>query len=211
MTRRLICFDLDGTLIPYTTSSGHLATTLGHAADLVVYENNYAAGKINNREVVDFDAKWYKGIALDEISDRLESIQVLHGIAEVVSEVHDRGYHAVIGTVGWRFVAEWFCRRFGFDDYCGPDLERDETGHFTGLVSRHFDELDKLSFVRTQAERLGILLEQCVAVGDGRSDIPVFEIVGTSIAVNGTSAANAAARFQVSTRDLRDILPFVPA
>jgi phosphoserine phosphatase len=51
MNNRLICFDLDGTLIPHTTSSGHLALALGHAAELEKLEDGYAAGRYSNRDV----------------------------------------------------------------------------------------------------------------------------------------------------------------
>lgn len=210
MSRCLISFDLDGTLIPHVTSSGHLALTLGHSAALANYENSYAAGNVTNREVADFDARPYRGLTVADIYLRLESIELIDGIPEVMAELHHRNYRAVVATVGWRFVAEWFCHRFRFDSSCGPEIEVDESGRFTGIVSRYFDEFDKLYFIISEAERLGIPLDQCIAVGDGRSDIPIFKAVGTSIALNGTDAAKAAATYQVSTVDLRDILQFIP-
>lgn len=206
----VVCFDLDGTLIPDSTSSCHLAAELGHAEALAAQENDYAAGIADNRQVADFDARWYKGWHLNDIHRMLESIQVLDGIDDVVAELHRRGYWLVIGTVAWRFVAEWFCGRFGFDAACGPDIHRDEDGRFTGVVSTHFDELDKVEFVRATADRQGVDLRHCVAVGDGRSDVPLFRVVGTSIALNATPAARAAATHCVVTRDLRQILALLP-
>jgi phosphoserine phosphatase len=210
MSSRLICFDLDGTLIPRTTSSGHLARTLGHAVELEKLEDGYSAGRFGNREVADFDAVPYRGRSVADIHALLDSIEVIDHITEVVAEAHRRDYHAVVATVGWRIVAQWFCNRFGFDSGCGPEIGLDESGRLTGVVSRHFDEFDKLAFVTDEADRLKIPLDRCVAVGDGRSDIPIFEVVGVSIALNGTEAANAAATHRISSRDLRDILPLIP-
>lgn len=210
MIKGLICIDMDGTLIRGTTSSGHLARWLGHADTLAEYERKYAEGLVNNRDVVAFDAKWYKGVSLTDVNRWLESIPVISGVEGAVKELHDRGYYCVIGTVGWRFVAQWFCESFGIDGCCGPDLFTDQAGRFTGVVSAHFDESDKLDYVKAEAARLGIPLERCVAVGDGRSDVPVFEIVGTAIALNASSAAKAAATVSLNTESLMDILRYIP-
>jgi phosphoserine phosphatase len=44
------------------------------------------------------------------------------------------------------------------------------------------------------------------AVGDSRSDVPLFERVGMSIALNATPDARAAATHALDTEDLRDVL-----
>ena len=59
----------------------------------------------------------------------------------------------------------------------------------TGAVKRHFDEWDKLEFVRSHCEANQIELSQCVAVGDSRSDVPLFKAVGFSVALNATAQA----------------------
>jgi phosphoserine phosphatase len=209
--RGVVCFDLDGTLVPNTTTSGHLAALLGHAKDLAVQEGDYAEGKLSNYDVAEFDARWYKGRWPREIHDRLESIPSLTGISEAISELRARGYVSTIGTMAWYFVAEWFRDRYGFAEVCGPDIGRDDAGRFTGQVSRHFDEFDKVAFVESLADKLGVTMDQCVAVGDGRSDIPLFREVGLSIALNGTPAACQVATHSLISCDLRDVLRLIPA
>jgi phosphoserine phosphatase len=61
------------------------------------------------------------------------------------------------------------------------------------------------------ATELGVDLRRCVAVGDGRSDLPLFATVGLTTAFNATPAARAAAHVQVDTTDLRAVLPHIAA
>ncbi|WP_405503257.1 HAD hydrolase family protein [Streptomyces niveus] len=56
---------------------------------------------------------------------------------------------------------------------------------------------------------LGVPLDACVAVGDSRSDLPLFEEVGYSIAFNGTPEARGAATAAVDGDDLRAVLPLL--
>jgi len=86
----------------------------------------------------------------------------------------------------------------------------DESGLLTGKVSRQFDEFDKAEFVKAYCLKRGVPLSQVFAVGDSRSDIPLFGIVGYSVALNATPAAKAAASTSIETDDLSDVLRLVP-
>lgn len=80
------------------------------------------------------------------------------------------------------FVAEALADLWGFTRVRGADLEVDDaTGLFTGRVSRHCEPEDKVTFVAEQCQRLGVGLDQVVAIGDGRSDLPLFHSVGFSV------------------------------
>ena len=205
----MVCFDLDGTLIPGTTSSRHLATVLGHAEALDAYEAAYAEGRVTNREVSEFDARWYQGLALDDAHRHLECVPVLDGIHDVVGRLRGLGYRVVLGTIAWQFIADWFRDRYDFDDACGTGLELDDTGRFSGLVSAHFDELDKVAFVRSVAADCGVEMSRCIAIGDGHSDIPLFRAVGASIALNATAETRKAATCCLTSTDLRAVLPLI--
>jgi phosphoserine phosphatase len=70
--------------------------------------------------------------------------------------------------------------------------------------------VDKVTFVAEQCERLGVGLDQVVAIGDGRSDLPLFHSVGFSVAVNASSEARAAASATVDSQSFLDALTAVP-
>lgn len=108
------------------------------------------------------------------------------------------------------FASEWFARRYGFDYYNGIQLAYSDAGTLTGEVLRHVDEEDKARFVRSRASAAGVDLDDVFYVGDSRSDLPTFDIVGFSVAVNGSRLAVAAATAAVETKSLRDVLELVP-
>lgn len=74
---------------------------------------------------------------------------------------------------------------------------------------RHFDEHDKLRFVEDYCGKLGIPISRCVAVGDSRSDVPLFGAVGLAVALNATPAARAAAEVRLEADDISAILPAI--
>jgi phosphoserine phosphatase len=79
-------------------------------------------------------------------------------------------------------------------------------GVLCGTVSRYFDEHDKLHWVEEWCAQNGYSMSQVAAVGDSRSDIPLFHRVGLSIALNATPDARAAATQTLDTSDVRDVL-----
>jgi phosphoserine phosphatase len=48
-------------------------------------------------------------------------------------------------------------------------------------------------------------MSQVAAIGDSRSDVPLFRRVGMSIALNATPDARAVANHVLDTDDLRDV------
>jgi phosphoserine phosphatase len=116
----------------------------------------------------------------------------------------------LLGTVTWSFAAAEFRRRHGFAAVSGTEIDLDPDGIPTGGVKRHFDEWDKLEFVASYCEANGIGLAECIAVGDSRSDVPLFGAVGLSIALNATPQAREAASVALDTEDLTDILDLIP-
>jgi phosphoserine phosphatase len=79
-------------------------------------------------------------------------------------------------------------------------------GVLSGTVSRYFDEHDKVRFVEDWCTQNGFSMSQVAAVGDSRSDVPLFRRAGASIALNATPDAREAATHTLDTDDLCDVL-----
>jgi len=204
--RGLVCFDVDGTLVPGTSSCAWVAAALGHEAELVAAEAAYAAGRMTNQEASVIDARGWAGHTKAEIEARLETLPLVAGIAETVAWCRGRGLRPVLTTLAWTPVGRMLAARFGFAAYCGPVPEA-ENGRYTGRVARHFDEFGKRDFALAQ----GFAPERCVAVGDSRSDLPLFAAVGMSIGFNASPDARAVATHLVDGADLRAIVPLLEA
>ena len=207
---RLACFDLDGTLVRGTTVSQHLADRFGQSEQMAGLERRYATGEISNSVVAEETGRSYRGIALPQVVSKLSDIACIEGIDFTLATLRERGVESLLGTVTWSFAAEEFGRRHGFAAVSGTEIELDLHGIPTGNVKRHFDEWDKLEFIRNYCREKGVALAECIAIGDSRSDIPIFEAVGFSIAINATPEARAAASVTLDTEDLTDVLALIP-
>ena len=205
MAPRVVCFDLDGTLTRGITVSAHLAAWLGHDAELRELERRYAAGEISNRVVADVTARHYAGLELAAVRAQLERLPLIGGIAETVGALRVAGAAVVLATVTWRFAAEALAERFGFDAALGGT----RIAAADGRVDRHCDEHDKSGAIAAWCAERDIPPAACAAVGDARSDLPLFAFAGRAIALNATPAARAAADATVDAEDLAAVLPLL--
>jgi phosphoserine phosphatase len=201
-----VFFDVDGTLVPGTSSSVFLAGFLGHRDELAKAEDAYASGALDNRQVSELDAAGWAGIPEEQVSGWLDGLPLVSGITETVAWCRRNRLVPVLATLAWSPVGSHLADRFGFHAFSGPRLETAD-GRFTGRVARHFDEYGKRDFALTQARELGSTLRSCGAVGDSRSDLPLFASVGLSVAFNASAGARAAATATVDGGDLRGVLP----
>ncbi|MEV6104778.1 HAD-IB family phosphatase [Streptomyces sp. NPDC051940] len=201
-----VFFDVDGTLVPGAGSSAHLAGFLGHRDELAAAEDAYAAGALDNREVSELDAAGWKGVEEAQVSGWLQELPLVPGIPETVDWCRRHRLVPVLATLAWSPVGAHLAGRFGFHAYSGPRPEVVD-GRYTGRVARHFDEYGKRDFALAQARQLGLAPGSCAAVGDSRSDLPLFASVGLSVAFNASPGARAAATVSVDDPDLRSVLP----
>jgi phosphoserine phosphatase len=208
MTAGVVFLDIDGTLVPETSSSQYLASFLGHLADLAVAEHAYANHELDNLDVSVLDAAGWCGHTTGDVRGWLAELPIIDGVDDVVAWCRDHALAVYLATLAWHPVGEYLCETFGLDGFCGPELG--VTGdRFTGEVEAHFDEFGKRDFAVAVAAALNVPLNRCVAVGDSRSDLPLFTSVGLSVAFNGDEAARTAADVSLAGRDLRMILPML--
>ena len=204
----IVAFDLDGTLLPDTTVSLHLAPWVGDE-DIADLERLYTAGRITNIEVAERTAAYYKNRRREDVWRQLEQLEFIDGLTETIAWLKGRSLVPVVATVTWRLAADFVCDRYGFAASSGCELEETDDGVVLGVVSRHFEAGHKVDFVRDVAADRGLSLQEVVAVGDSTSDIPLFQAAGLAIALNASDNAREAADFELRTRDLRDLIPVI--
>lgn len=208
---RLVVSDLDGTLVTGTTVLHHLSVWIGHEPVEPDLEDRLTRREVSDREVAERYARGYQGVALADAVAVLSRISHVDDIAHGVAMLGQRSVDAAIATVSWSFAAQSLADLWGFSQACGADLEVDEaSGLFTGRVARHFQPQDKVARVAEHCQRVGIDMEQVVAIGDGRSDLPLFKAVGFSVALNASSEARAAASTTVEASSFLAALQAVP-
>lgn len=209
-TRGIAFFDIDGTLIPSMSSSSFLAQRLGHQQELDDAEERYAAGELTNEEVSVIDAEGWRGAETRTVADWLDELPLIAGIDGVVAWCAGRGIEPVLASLAWQPVSEAIARRHGFTMNGGPRLQVTGTV-YDGTVAEHFNEYDKRDLALQLAAERGVPSNRCCAIGDSRSDIPLFESLPASLALNAGVSARAAATAAIDTQDLRDVIPWLEA
>jgi phosphoserine phosphatase len=181
---------------------------MGHGAELAALERRFLAGEISNSVVADASAAWFADHETEAIHGWLAGAPWIEGMAEALEALAGAGSRLLLGTITWRFAARMLQERHGFEDVSGTEMG-ERHGVLEGRVSGHFDLHDKARWVEDWCRESGIDLSDVAAVGDSRSDIPLFGRVGFSIALNATEAARAAADVAVDAEDLREVLPLL--
>ncbi|WP_261769317.1 MULTISPECIES: HAD family phosphatase [unclassified Rhodococcus (in: high G+C Gram-positive bacteria)] len=204
----MVFFDIDGTLVPSKSSGSFLAARLGHQKVLDNAELRYAAGELTNEQVSVIDAEGWRGIDADTVDRWLEELPLISGIDEVTAWCRSRLIEPVLASLAWQPVSDSIATRFGFTPNGGPRVGMSGST-FDGTVAEHFDEYDKRDRAVALAAEQGVPLRHCCAIGDSRSDIPLFEVLPTSLALNAGVAARQAATFSIVTEDLTDVLPWL--
>ena len=205
MSFDLVSIDLDGTLIFAGTACQHMAERLGHSQLVQDLETAYQAGEIGNREFADGEAAAYAGRCVAEIERIGEQIPLIDGALETVQAIHRSGARVFLATLTWTFVARVVARRLAMDGYCGTEMAELD-GVLVGRVARYCDAHAKADAVADFAACAGHDLARCAAIGDSRSDLPIFQRAGRAIAFNATADARAAADVALGSRDMRDVL-----
>jgi phosphoserine phosphatase len=204
----VVVFDLDGTLLRGTTVSLLLAQWLGREDEITELERAFQAHEISNSVVADTSAAWLAGKSVADTSEILTIGPWIDGMAETFQALAAAGVSLLLGTITWRFAAEMLQERHGFQAISGTEMQTSD-GTLSGVVSRYFDEHGKVRFVEEWCNQSGYSMSQVAAIGDSRSDVPLFRRVGMSIALNATPDARAVATHVLDTEDLRDVLALV--
>jgi len=100
-----------------------------------------------------------------------------------------------------------FAIKYGFDSYCGTEMKI-RNNVLTGELENVCTEKDKLQFFLDTCRSYNVPETETIAIGDSRSDHPIFREAGRSIALNADVETKKLATYSVDTDNLLDVLPF---
>lgn len=206
---KLVCFDLDDTITREIDSVTYLCVLAGKIEESNEITTRESAGEIYWIDADYMRAELFAGLSALDLKDKLtDYLKPLKNIDVVVKSLHEKGIKCIVVTAGPKQVSEAAAQLWGFDGYYGTDYEV-ENGVFTGKITQHIGERGKIACLDHYCAEHGIKPEECVAVGDGLTDLPLFEYSGMSIAINYAPVAVGKATHYIRTDDLSDILQFI--
>lgn len=206
---KLVCFDLDDTLIREIHSVMLPCILNGKEEEHSFIQEQEERGMINYISADYLRAELLLGLEEIKIARFFfEIAKPLKNIKSVVEELHEQDIKCIVITVGPKQVAKVVCNIWGFDDYYGSDYEVVE-GVFTGKILNYIEAEHKILCLQNFCKNNDIKPEECIAVGDGLTDIPIFKYCGKSIAINSSPKVQKSAMYAVDTDDLKDILKYI--
>ena len=185
---KLIAFDMDGTLIVEDSCWGalhrHFGTQEAARRNLEAYER----GEIDYPEFMRRDiALWQPVPTIDEIRAILASYRLAPNVREVVGEVRRKGYQTAIVTGGLDILADEVARELGIPHVLANGLEVGEGGCLSGEGIFRVEPSQKDEVLSQLAEKLGMMLDECVAVGDSKYDVKFLKRAGLGVAIGESS------------------------
>ena len=206
---KLVCFDLDDTLI-YEIDSVMIPCIInGKENEQSAIREKEKAGQFDYVTADHMSASLFKGLQESKIKDSfLQVAKPIDNIGYVVDKLHENGMLCIVITVGPKQVAKAVSEIWGFDGHYGSDYEVID-GVFTGNLAKFVEAPDKIKCLMDFCGKNNIASGECIAVGDGVTDIPIFEYCAKAIAINAAPDVKLKATHAVDTQDLTDILKYI--
>lgn len=204
-TRRLVCFDMDSTLIEAEVID-ELAKAAGVGDEVVAITESAMRGEIDFRESFSRRMALLKGLDESVLKDIAASLPITEGAEKLISTLNSLGYKTAILSGGFNYFGRYLQEKLGIDYVYANELEIVD-GKVTGnVIEPVVDGQRKAQLLRQLAEQEKISLEQVVAVGDGANDLPMLSIAGLGIAFRAKPLVKAEAKQSISTLGLDAIL-----
>ena len=207
--RRLICFDMDSTLIQ-TECIDELAERAGVGPQVRTITEQAMRGEIDFKESFTRRVALLKGLDVSVMQEIAEHLPITEGTDRLMSVLKTCGYKIAILSGGFTYFGEYLQRRYGIDYVYANELEIGEDGKLTGrYVGEIVDGRRKADLLKLIAQSEKVNLAQTIAVGDGANDLPMLSEAGLGIAFHAKPRVVESAKQSISTLGLDGILYFL--
>jgi len=196
-----ISFDVDKTLYrqPALTQA---ARGLGIGKKWDAIDQMYHRQRITLRQALLQQFQLLVGMKLVDVLAVVAKVPMMRNIRESVDKLLGLGLSVILCTDNPDFLCQYLVEQFGFRGFVSSKVAVKN-----GLITDDIEPLpDKRLGIRKYCAWMSIPLSKTVHVGDGLNDVPVFRVVGYSIALNTSlEKVKRAASHQMETDDLLDV------
>ena len=203
--RRLVCFDMDSTLIEQEVID-ELAIEAGVGQQVAEITERAMQGELDFQQSFRARVALLKGLDASVLPKIAERLTITEGAERLISTLKALGYKTAILSGGFQYFAEYLQEKLGIDEVHANVLDVHD-GKVTGDVKGHtVDGARKALLLRELAENMGISLEQAIAVGDGANDLPMLSIAGLGVAFRAKPLVRQNANQAISSVGLDGVL-----
>ncbi len=213
---KLICFDVDGTLIDNVTFSwqifhDYFQTDKHRREDA---KNAFFSGKITYLQWAEHDINLWKekNAKKEDFLKAIKDLKLMRGATETLNELKKNGLKLAIISGSLNIILEKFMPNYDmvFDDIFISKIHFNKDGFISKVEATEFDMDAKALALKKIAKKEKISLKECAFVGDYLNDAKIMKEAGLGIAFNCKyDELKKIANVVIEKKDLREILKHI--
>ncbi|WP_372773348.1 phosphoserine phosphatase SerB [Mangrovibacterium sp.] len=203
--RRLVCFDMDSTLIQAEVID-ELARRAGKYDEVSAITEAAMRGELDFKESFEKRVSYLRGLDVSVMQEIAEQLPLTEGAERLFRTLKKFGYKTAILSGGFNYFGNHLKSKLGVDYVFANELEIVD-GKLTGRhIGEVVDGAKKAEMLKLLAFKEDLHLEQVIAVGDGSNDLPMIQLAGLGIAFHAKPKVQASAKNSISEIGLDAIL-----
>ncbi|QZT37603.1 phosphoserine phosphatase SerB [Halosquirtibacter xylanolyticus] len=203
--RRLVCFDMDSTLIQ-TEVIDELAEKAGVGERVKAITESAMRGEIDFNESFKQRMSLLKGLPESQLKEIAQNLPITEGAERLFKALRRFGFKTAILSGGFTYFGNYLKDKLGIDYVYANELEIKDgvlTGNYIGDIVNGNKKAELMKLI-AQFEHLD--LNQVIAVGDGANDLPMLNLAGLGIAYHAKPKVRKNASQAIDTIGLDGIL-----
>ena len=204
--KKLLLADMDSTIINVECLD-ELADMAGLKPKIAAITERAMRGELEFEAALRERVGMLKGLALSALEKTwAERVRLNPGAASLLATMRAHGAHTMLVSGGFSFFTRKVAEAAGFHAERGNTL-LDDGAALTGEVGTPILGREaKLQALEEEAAKLGISMEECLAVGDGANDLAMIQKAGLGIAYHAKPVVAEAAGARINHNDLTALL-----
>lgn len=203
--RRLVCFDMDSTLIQ-TEVIDELAELAGVGAQVKAITESAMQGEIDFNESFKKRMKLLKGLSEEVLQNVAVNLPITKGARRLIDTLKSYGFKTAILSGGFTYFGHYLQKELGIDYVYANQLEIKDGALTGGYLGEIVDGNKKAEYLKEIAMKEGINISQTIAVGDGANDLPMLNLAGLGIAFHAKPKVKDSAQSSISSIGLDGVL-----
>ena len=204
--KKLFVADMDSTMIDQECID-ELADYAGLKAHVAAITERAMRGELPFEPALRERVALLKDLPLSVIEETIRAkLTLAAGGRELIATLKAHSVYTCLVSGGFTLFTNVIAEKLGFDENRANELLI-ENGKLSGKVREPIlGRAAKLATLQELAGRLGIRMEETIAIGDGANDLDMITASGLGVAIHAKPAVAAAAQARLDHADLSAIL-----